>query len=95
MSEPKYRIKRTSRFGKDIKRLVRQGKDLALLDAVVTDIAAGKTLGPRYRDHPLTGRWKGFRDCHVTPDWVLLYKLEDQILTLTLTRSGSHAELEL
>jgi mRNA interferase YafQ len=65
------------------------------MESVVDTLAAGKTLDAKHQDHALTGNWKDFRDCHITPDWVLLYKLEKDILTLTLTRAGRHAELEL
>jgi mRNA interferase YafQ len=90
-----YRVRRTSAFKKDLKRLIRQRKDLAEMYEVVDELAAGKALDAKYLDHSLTGNWKGFRDCHIAPDWVLLYKLEKHILTLTLTRTGTHAELEL
>lgn len=62
---------------------------------VVDELAAGRPLDAKYLDHPLADNWRGFRDCHIAPDWVLLYKLERQVLTLTLTRTGTHAELEL
>jgi mRNA interferase YafQ len=68
MSEAKYRIKKTTRFERDIRRLIKQGKDMTLLDAVVTDISCGKTLDAKYNDHPLTSNWRGFRDCHIAPD---------------------------
>jgi mRNA interferase YafQ len=90
-----YRVRRTSTFKKDLKRLIKQGKDLTEMYRVVDDLTAGKILDTKYLDHPLTGNWKGFRDCHIAPDWVLLYKLEKQVLTLTLTRTGTHAELKL
>jgi mRNA interferase YafQ len=90
-----YEIRQTSAFKKDLKRLIRQKTDLTELELVVDDLAAGKTLDPKYKDHALVGNWKGFRDCHIAPDWVLLYKIERQYLILTLTRTGSHSELEL
>jgi mRNA interferase YafQ len=90
-----FEIKRTSAFKKDLKQLIRQGKDLARMQIVVDELAAGRTLDPKYQDHALTGSWKGFRDCHIQPDWVLLYKVEKKALVLTLTRTGTHAELEL
>jgi mRNA interferase YafQ len=65
------------------------------MNKVVDAIASGETLDAKYLDHPLTGNWKGFHDCHIAPDWIMLYKLEKQVLTLTLTRTGSHAELGL
>jgi len=89
-----YQIKRTSQFKKDLKRLIKQGKDLSKLQEVVDALADGKQLDAKHVDHALTGNWKNFRDCHIEPDWILLYKLEKEILVLTLTRTGSHAELE-
>jgi mRNA interferase YafQ len=91
----RLQIRRTSAFKRDLKRLLRQGKNLTALETVVDALGEGRTLDPRYLDHPLTGNWKGFRDCHIAPDWVLLYKVEANVLVLTLTRTGSHSELEL
>jgi mRNA interferase YafQ len=62
---------------------------------VIDTIASGRKLAPKYLDHALGGNWKGFQDCHITPDWVLLYLLEDDVLVLTLTRTGSHSELDI
>ena len=93
MSE--YRIKRTGAFKKDLKRLIRQGKDLSPLEAVVDALAQGRELEERHRDHALSNNWKGFRDCHIEPDWVLIYKRENDVLVLALTRTGIHAELGL
>ena len=90
-----YDIKRTTSFKKDLKRLIKQGKDLGLLENVVDELAAGNTLSSKYLDHAMIGNWKGFRNCHIAPDWVLLYKIEKTLLVLVLTRTGSHAELEL
>ena len=90
-----FQIRRTSAFKKDVKRLVKQGRDLSKLAAVVDAIADGKQLEERHRDHELVGNRRGFRDCHIEPDWVLIYKLDKRVLVLTLTRTGTHAELEL
>jgi mRNA interferase YafQ len=90
-----YQIRQTSKFKKDIKRLTKQGRDLKKMETVVNVLSSGKALGAEYLDHPLTSNWKGFRDCHIEPDWILLYKIEADILVLTLTRTGSHSELEL
>jgi mRNA interferase YafQ len=92
---PAYRVKQTSQYRKDLKRLIRQGKNMDLLGEVVNTLIAGKTLDAKYRDHALGNNWKGFRDCHIEPDWVLVYKKDNDILVLTLTRSGSHSELML
>ena len=91
----KYQAKQTSQFKKDLKRLIKQGKDMSKLGEVVDALIDGKDLGIKHRDHALSNNWAGFRDCHIEPDWVLIYRKEDDILVLTLTRSGSHAELEL
>ena len=61
--------------------------------SVVKMLAKGETLPPQYRDHALTGDLEGTRDCHITPDWLLLYRIENDVLVLTLTRTGSHADL--
>ncbi len=90
-----FQIRRTSAFKKDLKRLMKQGRDLSKLAAVVDAIADGKQLEERHRDHELVGNRRGFRDCHIEPDWVLIYKLDKNVLVLTLTRTGTHAELEL
>ncbi len=90
-----FQIRRTSAFKKDVKRLMKQGRDLSKLAAVVDAIADGKQLEERHRDHELVGNRRGFRDCHIEPDWVLIYKLDKDVLILTLTRTKTHAELEL
>ena len=69
----------------------RRGKDLEKLRAIVKQLAAGKLLDPRHRDHPLIGPWRPSRDCHVEPDWILIYT-EDEA-TLRLERTGTHSDL--
>ena len=76
---------------RDIRKLQRQGKNLEELYTVVKMLAEGETLPERYRDHYLTGNWRGFRECHIRPDWLLIYRIVDQ--ELQLTRSGSHSDL--
>jgi mRNA interferase YafQ len=76
-----------------MKRLAKQGKDLDKLHAIVRSLRMRQSLPPTNRDHALTGHWKGFRDCHVEPDWVLIYELSPR--RLKLVRMGSHSELEL
>ena len=73
--------------------MLRRGADLDKLETVVNILAAGETLPPQYHAHALTGDMEGTRDCHITPDWLLLYRIENDVLVLTLTRTGSHAEL--
>ena len=81
----------TSQFKRDYKRIQKQNKDLAKLRVVIDILAAGNELDQKYKDHPLFGEWKGYRDCHIEPDWLLIYKRT--IDTLTLQRTGSHSEL--
>jgi mRNA interferase YafQ len=84
-------IKYTTQFKKDYKRIKKQGKDLEQLRIVITKLATGEKLELKYKDHGLTGSLKGYRDCHVEPDWLLIYKLiGDRLL---LERTGSHSEL--
>ena len=89
----KYTVRRTKKFRKELKKLLRRGADLDKLETVVNILAAGETLPPQYHDHALVGDLEGTRDCHITPDWLLLYRIEDDVLVLTLTRTGSHADL--
>lgn len=84
-------LSQTSQFKRDIKRQRQRGKDLEKLKEVVDLIVSGNGLPPNLRDHPLTGNWKGWRDCHVEPDWLLIYKrLPGEII---LGRTGSHSDL--
>ena len=85
------RLSQTNQFKKDIKRALKRGKDLSKLKAVVDLLLADLRLSPKNRDHPLGGNWAGHRDCHIEPDWILIYKiLEDEI---RLERTGSHSDL--
>jgi mRNA interferase YafQ len=95
MSTDGGETERTVRWGtaykRDLKRLSKRGKDLDRLDAVVETIRLGGQLEPRHRDHALTGDRKGFRDCHVEPDWILIYRVDDE--AVYLDRTGTHADL--
>lgn len=86
-------VKLTSKFKKDYKLLKKRRMDIGLLKEVVEKLANQQPLEEKYRDHELTGKYKGFRECHVQPDWLLIYLLEERKLTLTLTRTGSHSDL--
>ena len=81
----------TSQFKKDIRRLKKRGKDLEKLGNVVRLLAADEPLEEKHRDHVLIGRWVGSRDCHIEPDWILIYRNESE--SLYLERSGSHSDL--
>lgn len=71
----------------------KRGLDISLLDEVVDLLRQGKQLEERYHDHGLTGDLAGFRECHIKPDWLLIYLIENDILTLTLIDTGSHSDL--
>ena len=83
----------TSRYRKDIKRARKQGVDLASLDDVILKILSGKPLDTKYNDHALKGNYSGHRECHITPDWLLIYAIDKGRLILTAVRTGSHSEL--
>lgn len=84
-------IFQTSQFKKDFKRIKKRGKDLNKLKEVVSAIAKGEALRECQRDHPLSGNWSGSRDCHVEPDWILIYRVDGEFLFLE--RTGSHSDL--
>ena len=89
----KYEIRFTNQFKKDVKLAKKQGKDLDKLFDVIGVLASGETLDEKYRDHDLSGGFKGCRDCHIEPDWLLIYEIDDNVLILVLNRVGSHSEL--
>lgn len=89
----KYAVKATGQFKKDIKLAKKQGQDIDKLFAVVEKLANGEKLDPKFRDHDLGGNWKGARECHIEPDWLLIYEIQKNILVLVLNRVGTHAEL--
>ncbi len=84
-------IRRTTQFKRDYKRMKRRGKRLERLREVVQQLAAGQPLEDRYRDHPLLGGYRGTRECHIEPDWLLIYEVTEE--ELVLIRTGSHADL--
>lgn len=88
-----YNVKFTNAYKKSYKRMVKRGIDLSLLDEVVDNLRQGIALNPKYKDHILKGKFKGFHECHIKPDWLLVYLIEDDILTLTLIDTGSHSDL--
>ena len=82
---------RSARFRRDVKLAERRGKDMAKLREVIRLLTEGSPLPPRYRDHSLGGDWKSYRDCHIEPDWLLIYKIDDD--DLLLARTGTHSDL--
>ena len=93
MKETKLTVKLTTIFKKDYKMAMKRGRKMELLDKVITTLALGENLPNENRDHDLHGNWKGYRECHIQSDWLLIYKIEKDILVLTLTRTGSHSDL--
>ena len=81
----------TTQFKKDYKRIKKQNKDLFNLRAVIEKLVAGQSLEPKFRDHQLSGSWKGHRNCHIEPDWILIYRITAD--DFYLERTGSHSEL--
>jgi mRNA interferase YafQ len=84
-------IKTTNIFEKDVRKLVKRGKSLSKLEEVIKLLAQEKQLLSKYRDHKLTGNYLGFKECHIEPDWLLIYRILNK--TLYLARTGSHSDL--
>ena len=84
-------IYQTKAFKRDIRKMVKRAKNLEKLYAVIELLAEGARLPTKYRDHNLTGNWQGCRECHVEPDWLLIYEINDN--SLFLERTGSHSDL--
>lgn len=91
-----YTVVKTTRFKRDYRRLMRQGRDMTDLNAAIGQLALNGKLPPRYKDHPLKGEWAGSRECHIggpKNDWLLVYDRNDNAFILQLIRTGSHQEL--
>ena len=89
----KFEVVKLTRFRKNLKKMLRRGKDIRKLEAVVSMLARGEPLPAKYKDHALSGDLEGLRDCHIENDWLLLYYIEDNVLVLTLTDTGTHSDL--
>lgn len=89
----KYKIVQTSKFKEDLKTAIKRGYDINLLGAVIDMLASGEALPVKYKDHALIGNYKDCRECHITPDWLLIYEIDGEELYLYLTRTGSHSDL--
>ena len=86
-------IKYQSAFKKDYKRIVKRGYDIRLLEEVISILANQEPLPEKFRDHSLLGKYTGCRECHITPDWLLIYEIDGDELIIYLTRTGSHSDL--
>ena len=83
----------SNQFKKDLKTAAKRGYDIGLLETVVNTLAAQKPLSEKHRDHALTGDYIGFRECHILPDWLLIYRIDGDELILFLSRTGTHSDL--
>ncbi|WP_314851725.1 type II toxin-antitoxin system YafQ family toxin [uncultured Solobacterium sp.] len=88
-----YKIRPSAKFQKDLKRIQKRGYDITLLKDVLNLLVNGKALPIKYKDHNLSGNFKGCRECHITPDWLLIYEISENELILYLTRTGTHSDL--
>lgn len=84
-------LSQTKQFARDVKRMRKRGKDIDKLQSIVLQLANEEPLDPIHRDHPLVGKWKDSRDCHIEPDWVLIYTKDSE--SVRLERTGSHSDL--
>lgn len=89
----KYTIKPTTKFQRDLKRIHKRGYDISLLTDIIKKLADGQQLPEKNRDHSLSGDYINCRECHITPDWLLVYEIDNGELILYLTRTGSHSDL--
>ncbi len=83
----------TTQFKKDYKLAIKRRLDIDLLDDIIRALSYGETLPEKNKDHALSGNLEGHRECHILPDWLLIYRIEDDLLVLTLTRTGTHSDL--
>ena len=88
-----YELQLTSQFRKDCKRMKRRGLNMRKLTDVIDLLQAGKELPPTYHDHSLSGDYAGFRECHINPDWLLVYYVQADRLVLVCVRTGSHGDI--
>lgn len=88
-----YIVKYTTRFKKDYKLAKRRGLNIQLLQEIVKKLASGEALDESHKDHGLSGKWEGYRECHIQPDWLLIYHINKNVLVLTLSRTGTHSDL--
>lgn len=89
----RYEVKPSNKFKRDLKRLQKRGYDLRLLNEVLKRLADAEPLAERHRDHALSGNFAGCRECHITPDWLLIYRVEEEQLLLLLLHTGTHSDL--
>lgn len=89
----KFNIRPSNQFKKDVKLAKKRGLNLDLLIETIDKLANGEILDVKYKDHQLTGNYSTFRECHIQPDWLLIYKVIDEELVLVVFRTGTHSDL--
>ena len=89
----KYELVLTGKFKKGLKLAKKRGLDIKLLEDIVDKLQNGIPLEEKHREHELKGKFKGFRECHIQPDWLLMYLIEDDVLVLTLVDTGTHSDM--
>ena len=88
-----YKVKFTSAYKRSYRRLKKRGLNISLLDAVIEELRQGRLLHKKYKDHILKGNFTGFHECHIKPNWLLIYLIEDDVVTLTLVNTGTHTDI--
>ncbi len=83
----------TTRYDQDLERMKRRGKKIEKINAVIASLCNEDKLDPKYRDHQLSGNLSRYRECHIEPDWLLIYKIQHEELILVLTRTGTHSDM--
>ncbi len=93
MAKTKYILKSTAEFRKNYRTMEKRGLPMQLLDEAIKKLVMGEHLPPTDKDHALKGKWKNFRECHIQPDWLLVYQIIKDTLVLTLSRTGTHSDI--
>ncbi len=88
-----FDIRFNNRMKRDVKLMKKRGKNLSKLEDILTKLASGETLPDKNKDHQLKGEWQDFRECHIEPNWLLIYRIENEELILYATATGTHADL--
>lgn len=89
----KYQLITTSTFKKEYEKMVKRNYNISLLEKIVDQLLKGGKLPEKNKDHALSGNWKGYRECHIEPDWLLVYKIYEDKLILSLSKTGTHSDL--
>ncbi|WP_294159213.1 type II toxin-antitoxin system YafQ family toxin [uncultured Selenomonas sp.] len=93
MREPKYGVRMTAQFKREYKLAKKRGFDMQLMKDIIEKLSMGEPLPEKNRDHALSRKFATYRECHILPDWLLIYQIRENVLTLTLSRTGSHSDL--